>query len=184
LIPLLKSGKVRHVGVSNHKLGDIELANQILGAAGFRVEAVQNHYSLLYRSSEQADILDYCRKRDIPFFAYMVLEQGALSGKYSPENPLPQGSDRAKHYNGLLPQLKALTDKLASIGQKQGAAAPEIATAWAIAKGTTPIIGVTKPQYIESLVRANSITLTRDDMAELESLADAADVNTRGWWEQ
>ncbi|ATB41393.1 aldo/keto reductase [Cystobacter fuscus] len=184
LIPLLKSGKVRHVGVSNHKLSDIELANQILGAAGFRVEAVQNHYSLLYRSSEQAGILDYCRKRDIPFFAYMVLEQGALSGKYSPENPLPQGSDRAKHYNGLLPQLKALTDKLASIGQKQGVAAPEIATAWAIAKGTTPIIGVTKPQYIESLVRANSITLTREDMAELESLADAADVNTRGWWEQ
>jgi aryl-alcohol dehydrogenase-like predicted oxidoreductase len=184
LIPLLKSGKVKHVGVSNHKLSEIKLANRILGEAGFRVEAVQNHYSLLYRSSEDAGILDHCRNQGIPFFAYMVLEQGALTGKYSPENPLPEGSNRAQTYNGMLPQLKALTDKLASIGQSQGAAAPDVATAWAIAKGTTPIIGVTKPSYIDGLVRATSIRLSGDDIAALEALADAADVNPRGWWEQ
>ncbi|AYG69385.1 MULTISPECIES: aldo/keto reductase [unclassified Rhizobium] len=184
LIALLKSGKVKHVGVSNHNLSEIELANQILGEAGFRVEAIQNHYSLLYRSSEQAGILDYCRNHGIPFFAYMVLEQGALTGKYNPENPLPEGSNRAKAYNGMLPQLKALTDKLASIGQSQGAAAPDVATAWAIAKGTTPIIGVTKPHHVDGLVRASSFTLTGDDIAELEALAETADVNTRGWWEK
>jgi len=184
LIPLLKSGKVRHVGVSNHNLSEIELANQLLGRAGFRVEAIQNHYSLLYRNSERAGIIDYCRRHGIPFLAYMVLEQGALTGKYSPQNPLPEGSNRAKSYNHMLPQLKALTDKLASIGQKQGAAAPEVATAWAIAKGTTPIVGITKPDHVESLVRADSITLTSNDIAELEALADAANVNTRGWWER
>ena len=184
LIPLLKSGKVKHVGVSNHNLSEIELANQILGEAGFQVDAIQNHYSLLYRSSEQAGILDYCRNRGIPFFAYMVLEQGALTGKYSPENLLPKGSRRAEAYNGMLPQLKALTDKLASIGEKQGAAAPDVATAWAIAKGTTPIIGVTKPHHVDGLIRAGSITLTDADIAELEALADATDVSTRGWWEK
>lgn len=184
LIPLLKSGKVKHVGVSNHNLSQIDLANRILGEAGFRVEAIQNHYSLLYRSSEHAGILDYCRNGGIPFFAYMVLEQGALSGKYSPENPLPEGSNRAKAYNGVLPQLKALTDKLDAIGRKRGAAAPDVATAWAIAKGTRPIVGVTKPQHVDGLVRACSITLTTDEIAELEALADAAGVNTRGWWEQ
>jgi aryl-alcohol dehydrogenase-like predicted oxidoreductase len=84
----------------------------------------------------------------------------------------------------MLPQLKALTDRLASIGQSQGAAAPDVATAWAIAKGTTPIIGVTKPNYIDGLVRATNMTLSSDDMAELEALADAANVNTRGWWEK
>ena len=65
LIPLLKSGKVKHVGVSNHNLGEIKLANQILGEAGFKVEAVQNHYSLLHRSSEDAGILGYCRDHGI-----------------------------------------------------------------------------------------------------------------------
>ncbi|MCA1869455.1 aldo/keto reductase [Agrobacterium genomosp. 3] len=184
LIPLLNCGKVRSVGVSNHNLSEIELADQILGEAGFRVDAIQNHYSLLYRGSEQAGILEYCRDRDIPFFAYMVLEQGALTGKYSPDNPLPEGTNRAQAYNPMLPQLKALTDKLASIGQSQGAAAPDVATAWAIAKGTTPIIGITKPDYINGLVRATSLTLTGDEISEMEALADAANLNTRGWWEK
>ncbi|MGV1761681.1 aldo/keto reductase [Rhizobium sp. A22-96] len=184
LIGLLKSGKVKHVGVSNHNLSEIKLANQILGEAGFRVEAIQNHYSLLYRGSEHAGILDYCHNQSIPFFAYMVLEQGALTGKYNPENPLPEGSSRAKAYNGMLPQLQTLTDKLNSIGQKQGAAAPDVATAWAIAKGTTPIIGVTKPDHVDGLVRARNITLSGTDIAELEALAGATNVNTRGWWEK
>lgn len=184
LIPLLRSGKVKHVGVSNHNLREIELANLILGEAGFQVEAIQNHYSLLYRSSEDAGILDYCRDHGIPFFAYMVLEQGALCGKYNAENPLPEGSNRAKNYNGMLPRIKALTDKLASIGEKLGAGTADIATAWAISKGVIPIIGVTKPHHIDGLVRACSLTLNPEQIAELEALADAANVNTRGWWEQ
>lgn len=184
LIPLLKSGKVRSVGVSNHNLSEIKLADQILGDAGYRVEAIQNHYSLLHRSSEQAGILDYCRDRGVPFFAYMVLEQGALTGKYNSNNPLPEGTNRAQAYNRMLPQLKALTNKLAAIGQSRGAAAPDIATAWAIAKGTTPIIGVTTAGYIDGLVRAINLTLTSDEISEMEALAVAANVDTRGWWEK
>jgi aryl-alcohol dehydrogenase-like predicted oxidoreductase len=184
LIPLLRSGKIRHVGVSNHNLEQIALADQILGAAGFRVEAVQNHYSLLHRGSERAGILDHCRAHGVRFFAYMVLEQGALTGRYSPAHPLPEGSSRAAAYNGILPQLRKLTDRMAAIGEDQGASAADVATAWAVAKGTTPIIGVTKAGYVDGLVRARGIKLTEEEMTELEALADAADVDTRGWWEQ
>lgn len=184
LIPLLQSGKVKHVGVSNHNLAEIKLANQILGEAGFQIEAVQNHYSLLYRDAENTGILEYCHNCNIPFFAYMVLEQGALTGHYSPEHPLPNSTDRGNVYNRILPQLNALTNKLIEIGRAQYAAAPDIATAWALAKGVTPIIGVTKPFHIDGLARARSITLSNDHIADLENLADAANVNTRGWWEK
>lgn len=184
LIPLLKSGKVKHVGVSNHNLEEIELANRILADAGFRIEAIQNHYSLLHRASELAGILEYCRRQDIPFFAYMVLEQGALSGTYSPANPMPVNSDRAGTYNAVLPQISVLTHKLASIGERLGVTTPEVATAWAIAKGATPIIGVTRPHHVDGLVRASQLTLTPEDMVELEAVADLATVNTRGWWER
>src|SRR3712207_5350 len=109
LIPLLKSGKVKRIGVSNHNLDEIRRANEILTKEGFHISAVQNHYSLLYRSSEKAGILDYCKQNDIEFWAYMVLEQGALSGKYNKENPLPAESDRGKRYNSVLDKLEALT---------------------------------------------------------------------------
>lgn len=184
LIPLLESGKVKHVGVSNHNLNEIKLANQILGGAGFRVEAVQNHYSLLHRSSENAGILDYCRSEGIPFFAYMVLEQGALSGKYNQQNPMPAGSSRAETYNPLLPRLEALTQHLSSIGKGYGATAPDVATAWAVAKGAIPMVGATKPEHVDGLARATSLKLSSDEIASLETLANDVNVNTRGWWEQ
>ncbi|MBB5788520.1 aldo/keto reductase [Jiangella mangrovi] len=184
LIPLLKNGTIRHVGVSNHNLEEIALADQILGEAGFRVQAVQNHYSLLYRGSERAGILDHCRENDVRFFSYMVLEQGALTGTYGPDHPLPAGSTRAGAYNAILPQLQALTAAMAAIGADRSATAADIATAWAIAKGTIPIIGVTKPGHVDGLSRVRGIELADDEIAELEALADAADVDTRGGWER
>ena len=144
LISLVKSGKVKQVGVSNHNLVQIKRAEEILSKEGVHISAVQNHYSLLYCSSEDAGILGYCKENGIDFYAYMVLEQGALSGKYNTKNPLPEGSQRGDTYNPILPQLEKLTDAMRSMGEKHGATVAQAAIAWAIAKGTRPIIGVTK----------------------------------------
>ena len=183
LIPLLKSGKVKRVGVSNHNIKEIKRANEILGEAGFKVSAVQNHFSLLYRSSEKGGVLDYCKENGIEFWAYMVLEQGALSGKYNKENPLPEESDRGKKYNPVLPQLEALTGEMTAIGQKYGASCSQIGIAYAIAKGTLPIIGATKERHVIEAAEAAKIQLTAEEVSKLEALADATGIDTRGGWE-
>ncbi|HAV1777345.1 TPA: aldo/keto reductase [Enterobacter hormaechei subsp. steigerwaltii] len=183
LIPLLKSGQIKSVGVSNHNLGQIKRVNEILSEHGFKISAIQNHYSLLYRSSEDAGILRFCKENNITFYSYMVLEQGALSGRYNPRNPLPEGSDRAKTYNNMLPQLGVLTDLMKSVGKKHGAGAAEVAIAWAIGKGTVPIIGATKISHVIDAARAATIVLTSDEMTQIESLAAGTNVDTRGAWE-
>lgn len=183
LLPLLKSGKVKSVGVSNHNLSQIKRANEILGAEGFRISAIQNHYSLLYRSSEEAGILDYCKENDITFFSYMVLEQGALSGKYDTSHPLPAGSQRGETYNPLLSQIEALVSAMKVMSEKHGVGVPQIAVAWAIAKGTTPIIGVTKPQHVMDAVMAAQMNLSAEEVQELENIAGQSGVDTRGSWE-
>ncbi len=183
LIPLLQSGKVREVGVSNHNIREIERANEILGQAGFRVSAVQNHFSLLYRSSERGGVLDYCHRHDIRFWSYMVLEQGALTGNFSPTNPLPADSDRGRKYNPVLDKLQALTDEMKAIGEKYGASCSQIGIAWAIAKGTMPIVGATKERHVAEAAAAADIVLTNDEVARLETLADATGIDTRGDWE-
>lgn len=183
LIPLLKSGKVKRVGVSNHNIKEIQRANEILKAEGFKISAVQNHFSLLYRSSEKGGVLDYCKENDIEFWAYMVLEQGALSGKYNKENPLPEDSDRGKKYNPVLPQLEALTNEMKAIGQKYNASCSQIGIAWAIAKGTLPIIGATKEQHVVEAAEAVQIKLTEEEVKRLEQLSDATGIDTRGDWE-
>ena len=183
LIPLLRSGKVKRVGVSNHNIKEIRRANEILGEAGFKVSAVQNHFSLLYRSSEKGGVLDYCREQGIEFWAYMVLEQGALSGKYDKTHPLPAESDRGKKYNPVLEQLEALTSEMTAIGRKYGASCSQIGIAWAIAKGTLPIIGATKERHVIEAAEAAKIQLTAEEVARLEALADATGIDTRGGWE-
>ena len=183
LIPLLKSGKVKRVGVSNHNIKEIKRANEILGEAGFNVSAVQNHFSLLYRSSEKGGILDFCKENGIEFWAYMVLEQGALSGKYNKENPLPAESDRGKKYNPVLDQLSALTDEMKKIGAQYNASCSQVGIAWAIAQGTLPIIGATKERHVIEAAEAAKIQLKAEEVARLEQLADATGVDTRGGWE-
>lgn len=183
LIPLLESGKVKAVGVSNHNLDQLKRANEILGAAGFHISAVQNHYSLLYRASEKAGILDYCKEHGIAFFAYMVLEQGALSGRYDVEHPMPEGSQRAATYNKVLPALTNLIEVLREVGEKYQLSVAQTAMAWAISKGTLPLIGVTKPHHVTDAAVIAQVRLTPEEMSRLETAADATGIDTQASWE-
>lgn len=171
LIPLVKSGQVKRVGVSNHNLAQIKRVVEILGAEGIQLSAVQNHYSLLERSSETTGVLDYCRENDIDFFSYMVLEQGALTGRYNAQHPLPAGSQRAATYNQVLPQLEKLTAAMAAIGAQRDASVAVVATAYAMAKGTVPIVGITKEKYLADNLQAAQLKLTPAEIQRLEQLA-------------
>jgi len=184
LIPLAKSGQIKTIGVSNHNLAEIKRANEILAAEGLKVSAVQNHYSLLHRSSECAGILDYCKENGITFYSYMVLEQGALTGRYSEGNPFPEGTGRGEAYNPYLKELTALIDELKIIGTRFDASPAQVATAWAIAKGTLPIIGVTKVRQVEEAAKAAQIELTADEISRLERLGDETGVHTLREWEK
>lgn len=184
LIPLAKSGQIRKIGVSNHNLSEITRANEILKTEGLKISAVQNHFSLLHRSSERAGILDYCRANDITFYAYMVLEQGALTGRYDREHPFPEGTGRGESYNPHLDKLTALVNELQIVGTRFQASAAQVATAWAIAKGTLPIIGVTKVKQVEEAAAAARIELTPDEISRLERLGDETGVHTLREWEK
>ena len=184
LIPLAKMGKIGRIGLSNHNLEEIKEAAEILKKEGLRISAIQNHYSLLNRSSEDSGILDYCKENDITFFAYMVLEQGALSGKYDTQHPFPEGSDRAAVYNPILPDLEKLNVCLKEIADKHGVTTAQVPVAWAIAKGTLPIIGVTKVYQVEDAAKAAALELTADEVTAMEELAAGLSLNVIRYWEK
>lgn len=172
------------LGVSNHNLAEIKQADEILKSHGLKLSAVQNHYSLINRSSEDSGILEYCKENDIHFFAYMVLEQGALSGKYDTTHPMPEGSARAETYNPVLDKLEILNAELKKLAEKYKVGAAQIPVAWAIAKGTLPIIGVTKENQVEDAVKACNVSLLAEEVAELEKVADSLELNVIRFWEK
>src|SRR5262249_17065641 len=148
-----------------------------LSQTGVPLSAIQNHYSLLYRSSERAGILDYCRQKGLAFFAYMVLEQGALSGHYDTAHPFPPGSGRARTYGPILPKIEALTATMRTIGGKHGISVAQVAVAYAIAKGTIPIIGVTQANQVTDAAKAAEIRLSAEEIGQLEKTAEEADAD-------
>ena len=184
LISLAKSGKIGRIGLSSHNLAEIREAAAILEKEGLKISAIQNHFSLLNRSSETSGILDYCRENDILFSSYMVLEQGALSGRYDTKHPFPADSDRGAVYNPMLPQLEKLNAGLKEIADRRGVPAAQLLVAWAIAKGTLPIIGVTKTYQVEDAVGAANLELTQEEVEEMEHLAGEMPLNIIRSWEK
>jgi aryl-alcohol dehydrogenase-like predicted oxidoreductase len=184
LIPLMKNGKIKYAGVSNHNLEEIKLAQSILSKEGLKLSAVQNHYSLLYRQSEDTGIIDWCKKNQIAFFAYMVMEQGALTGKYNAASPFKNGTRRGRAFTPkVLNQLEGLINLMKKIGEKYQVEAAQIAVAWALSKGVVPIIGVAKPHHVDGAARALNVELTKAEILQLEKAAMATGVEIKGSWE-
>lgn len=185
IIPLVKMNKIKHIGVSNHNLDEIKLAVSILEKEGLELSAVQNHYSLLYRESEEAGIIDWCHNNNIVFFSYMVLEQGALTGKYNANNPFKRETRRGEEFNiEVLKKLEGLKDVMQKIGEKYKVEQSQVAIAWAIAKGTVPIIGVTKEFHIDSALSAVNLKLEANDINMLEKVAMDTGISIKGAWEK
>jgi len=74
---LLRSGKIRHYGVSNFDLEDMEEWARLSG--GGKLAANQVFYNLSRRGIEW-DVLPWCRKRQIAVMAYSPLDEGRLVG--------------------------------------------------------------------------------------------------------
>jgi pyridoxine 4-dehydrogenase len=73
---LQKQGKIKHVGLSEVTVAQIEHARTIIPIA-----SVQNHYSLVDRANEE--VLNYCEREKIGFIPYFPLAAGKVSGAAS-----------------------------------------------------------------------------------------------------
>ena len=181
-IPHIKSGKIKSIGISNVSLDHIRLAETVLEKAGLKLGAVQNHFSIL--RNDQQKIIDYCNSKGIEYYAYMVLEQGALSGRYSAKNHFPTISMRNlmfpkskfKKIEGLLGKMKELADKI-------GVDPSQIPILWAMGKGAVPIVGITKPAHAKKLSDAMGVILTKEQMDMLEQEAVKTGIRQQGSWE-
>ena len=182
VIPLMQDGRIKSLGISNVSLDHIHEAEAILKEKGLRLGAVQNHFSLL--RNDQQPIIDYCNENGITYYAYMVLEQGALTGRYSEKNPFPFFSMRGRAFpKSKFRKIEGLLQLTAELAAKYDVDQSQIPILWAISKGAVPIVGLTKPSHAEKLARALDAELTSDDVLRLDEAAKATGIRQQGMWE-
>lgn len=183
MIPSLKTGKIKQIGLSNCNIAQIKEAQRILEKNGLKLAAVQNHFSLL-AMDRQNEVLAYCRKENVLFFGYMVLEQGALSGKYGVDNPFPRFSMRSLSFGKRkFRKIQKLLDYEKDLAQKYQIDVSQIPIAWAVSKQVIPIVGLTKPSQAKALSSGTQIKLTSGEIENLEFLSRESGVTCKGSWE-
>jgi diketogulonate reductase-like aldo/keto reductase len=135
---LKAAGKIRHWGVSNFDTSDMEELSGL--PSGANCQANQVLYNLSRRGIE-FDLLPWSRQRSMPVMAYSPIEQGMLA------------DNRA----------------VAAVAARHDATPAQIALAWVMrAGGVIAIPKAVKPDHVRQNVAALDITLTTEDLAELD----------------
>lgn len=167
---LIDAGKVRVLGASNFHAARLKSAVDLAKASDLpRYHVLQPEYNLVSREKFEGELQDYCVTENIGVLPYYGLASGFLTGKYRTEDDLGQsvrGGGMRKLLDG---KGKAVLDAMDSVVDQTGATHAQVALAWLMAQPgvTAPIASATKPQQIEDLLPAMSLTLTPEQLDSL-----------------
>lgn len=168
----IEAGLTRLGGVSNYDVDQTRRANTLLENRGVHLASNQVHYSLLRRAPEHSGLLELCQELKITLIAYSPLAQGVLTGKYTPNNPLP-GVRGQRYSRDLLLRVQPLIGLMREIGQAHGDKTPtQVAINWVICKGALPIPGARNARQAQEILGALGWKLTQDEVVALEQAAD------------
>ena len=164
---LVESGKVRYIGVSETSADTLRRAH-----ATFPITAIQSEYSLFERDAEHNGVLATARELGIGFVPFSPLGRGFLTGTMTRKDDLPAGDARRnlpRFADEAIAANLRIVDALRTIADTKGITPAQLALAWVIQAGTTPIPGTTKPHRVEENVAAASVTLTPQDIAQIDA---------------
>jgi aryl-alcohol dehydrogenase-like predicted oxidoreductase len=169
MVKLQAEGKIRHIGVSNFNAPQMQRA---LGMAP--IISLQPPYSLLATDIEKS-ILPFALERHVGVIVYSPMASGLLSGAMTRERiaALPEDDWRKRAPKFQEPQLSRnlqLVETLRAIGRRHNATPGEIAIAWTLHNPavTAAIVGVRSAQQVSGISGAAGITLTAEDLREIE----------------
>ncbi len=174
---LVRAGKVRYIGVSNHPAWKIARAigrSELLGLARF--VSVQPRYSLLFRQMER-NMFPMCAEEGLAVIPYNPLAGGLLTGKHKFDASPPEGTrfrlgTAAGNYQDRYWQQREFTsvEALREIAAAAGLGMVQMALAWVLANPvvTAPIIGASKPAQLDDSIAALSVTLTDEVRQRLD----------------
>ncbi len=171
LVDLKAEGKVRHIGVSNHSVSQMERLQAINPIA-----SLQPPYSMIAPDVE-AEILPFCGRNEIGVICYSPMGKGLLTGAFTAARAaaLSDKDHRSRDPRFQSPQLEinlAFVGQLATISDALGWTIPELAVAWVLRRSevTSAIVGSRSPKQIEQTVVAGTRVL---DQASIDAVATA-----------
>ncbi|HEY4129354.1 MAG TPA: aldo/keto reductase [Gemmatimonadaceae bacterium] len=170
---LVHQGMVRYLGASSGFAWEMMRALSISELNGWaRFVCMQPQYNLLYREEER-EMIPLCRELGIGVIPWSPIARGMLARPRDKSKGATTRSDNNDTYADKL-YVQAdweIVDIVERIAQNRGVPMASIALAWLLSKRdvTAPIIGATKAHHIDDALTALDVTLTAEEIAELEA---------------
>jgi aryl-alcohol dehydrogenase-like predicted oxidoreductase len=172
LAALKQEGKVRHIGISNFNVAQMQRALAIAPIA-----SLQPPYSLLHREIED-HILPFAAQENIGVIAYSPMASGLLTGAMTRERiaGLPADDWRKRHpdyQEPLLSRNLKLVSLLRTIGKRHGHTPAEVAVAWVLHDPavTGAITGARRPGQVRGVLGAAEFRLNPRELAEITAFS-------------
>jgi aryl-alcohol dehydrogenase-like predicted oxidoreductase len=168
---LIAQGKVKHFGMSEPGVQTLRRAHAVQPVA-----AVQNEYSLWWRTPETNGILQACDEFGIGFVPYSPLGKGFLTGAMGKDTRLADNDFRAsvpRFSQAAMEKNQAFVDLLKRVATEKSATPAQVALAWLLAQRPyiVPIPGTTKLHRLEENLGAVELELAQ---RELDAIGAAA----------
>ena len=172
---VVRAGKVRYLGVSNHPAWMVVKANSIAGNLGWsKFVASQNFYSIASRDVER-EIVPMALSEGISIMPWSPLAGGFLSGKYT-RNIKTAGSSRRDNFD--FPPINKdrafdIIDVMKKIGARYKVSAARVALSWTKDKPgvASVIIGAKNQEQLLDNLACTQLQLTGDDIKELDTIS-------------
>lgn len=163
---LIREGKVRHGGLSNHPVALIARAHGLAP-----VTSNQANYSLLHRQIER-DVLPFAGQHDIGVLAWSPLESGYITDNFDPERLDPADFRRSRPF-GQEPaasKLKQLRATLTDIAHSHQKTLVDLAIAWVLRQPalTGAILGIRSEQEARKMAGGVGWRLSDEELDAIE----------------
>jgi len=175
---LIRAGKVRAIGASNHGAVRLAEALDVAARSGLpRYESLQPLYNLYDRAPFEAELEALCVARGLGVVNFYALAMGFLTGKYrsaADAAKSPRGKRAVDTYlNARGRRILAALDEVAA---QHRATPAQVALAWQIARPsiTAPIASATSVAQLADLAKAAQLRLTTADIAALDAASAEA----------
>ena len=173
---VLRSGKVRYLGISNHPAWMMMKANGFASHMGWdKFVATQNYYSIASRDIER-EIAPMAISEGISIMPWSPLAGGFLSGKFTRTNEIAGESRRDTFNFPPVDKEKAydIIEVMIRIGQSHGVTAARVALAWVLAQPgvTSVIIGAKNLIQLNDNIDSVTLELTSEELEELNKISE------------
>jgi aryl-alcohol dehydrogenase-like predicted oxidoreductase len=169
---LVRQGKVRYIGASNHVAWRLTRALWESDRRGFvRYESLQPKYNLVFRDEYERELEPLCLAEGIGVIPYSSLGSGFLSGKYRRGAELPKTARAANVQKTYMTERGfAVLEAIDKVAAGAGATPAQVALSWLAHRPgiTAPIASATSPAQLSELLGGINLRLDDESRAALD----------------